>query len=202
MSYWDSYYRQSRVPWDPGSYDRHLAYVLEEFSIKPCRVVDVGCGDGKSLIWLAEQGFTGTGIDLSRVALRMAEKRARKRGIHCTWLPGSFPDDFSEKIIPSGSFSFAIERGCLQHMRYSRDFCKAFVRGVARILDRDAHWYSLTASRNGMGISTGPPRWTAEELVSLVEPYFEIRLLKESVFTAGETGSIPAWLCVMQKRDK
>ena len=74
MSYWDSYYRQSRVPWDPGSYDRHLAYVLEEFSIKPCRVVDVGCGDGVFARLAKGKYIEYFGIDISKEALETAKK--------------------------------------------------------------------------------------------------------------------------------
>ena len=198
MSYWDSYYRRGCVPWDPGPYDGHLPGLLKEFSIPPCRVVDIGCGTGKSLIWLAEKGFVGTGIDVSGAAIRAARELARRKSASCTWMCGSFPEDFPEEVLPSGSFDFAVERGCLQHLHPSR--AAAAARGVSRILRKGGLWYSLTAARTERPHFDGVPRWSSEELIDIYTPCFEILRMEEAVFTYGERGSIPAWLCVCRNR--
>ncbi len=199
MSWWDAAYRRGRVPWDPGPYDGHLPTLLQEFDIRPCRVVDVGCGTGKSLIWLARRGFAGTGIDLSPIAIDMARRNAGREGVRCRWLTGSFPEDFPPKELPTASFGLAIERGLLQHFRHDRSGQRRFMEAAARILVPGGYWYTVSASANSHAPFVGPPRWSATEIVQACEPFLEVKLLRETVFTPGEEGSIPAWLCVCRK---
>jgi 2-polyprenyl-3-methyl-5-hydroxy-6-metoxy-1,4-benzoquinol methylase len=162
-------------------------------------VVDVGCGTGKSLIWLAKRGFTGTGIDASPTAIRLARQNAEQEGVRCQWLQGSFPQDFSQEMLRPGTFQLAMERGLLQHFHHDRHGQRQFMQAVARLLAPGGYWYSLSASSNSNARFVGPPQWSATEIVQACEPYLEVRLLRESVFTPGEQGSIPAWLCVCQK---
>src|SRR5262245_65375902 len=47
------------------------------------RVLDVGCGLGASSLWLARAlGCSVLGITISPVQARMAERRARREGLH------------------------------------------------------------------------------------------------------------------------
>src|SRR5690349_13040548 len=43
--------------------------------------LDVGCGDGVNLVWLAAQGWDVTGVDASRVGLERAAARAESAGV-------------------------------------------------------------------------------------------------------------------------
>ena len=82
-----------RSVWGPGvdSADEAFRYVenqiLEQLetappSGKPTHVVDLGCGVGASLCYLAEQRpIRGTGITLSPVQVRHAERRIRDAGL-------------------------------------------------------------------------------------------------------------------------
>lgn len=202
VNYWDSSYESGRVPWDPGPYDGHLPAVIADHEIAPCRVVDIGCGTGKSLVWLAEHGFDCTGIEIAPTALEMAEKLARSRGVECDWLYGSFPHDFdgaaSEQTIADGSFGLAVDRGVF-HLHTARADQRHFVDGVSRVLARGGLWYSLLASSaKGSGFG-GPPRWSKREITNAVEARFEIVSLTESIFNPREQGSMPAWVCVLRK---
>ncbi|WP_424914154.1 class I SAM-dependent methyltransferase [Thermanaerothrix sp.] len=52
---------------------KRLALSLERARVKPgMRVLDVGCGRGETLIWLAHQGVKAWGIDFSKDALLLA----------------------------------------------------------------------------------------------------------------------------------
>jgi len=199
VNYWDSSYESGHVPWDPGEYDGHLPDLLKEQRIAPCRTVDIGCGTGKSAVWLAQRGFDCTGIEIAPTALRIAQDLALKRGVACRWLYGSFPEDFGRREIPDGSFDLVIDRGVF-HLYTSRDERRGFVEGVARILAPRGLWYSLLASSaKGSGFG-GPPRWSRHDVASAVEREFEIVRLEESVFTPGERGSMAAWVCVLRNR--
>jgi SAM-dependent methyltransferase len=201
VSWWDAAYRGGEVPWDPGPFDGHLPGILGELDLRPCRVLDLGCGSGKSLVWLAQRGFECWGIDLSPAALRQAESNARAAGVACAWLKGRFPDDFPRGRLPGSPFGFVMERGCLQHLRHDGRELRGFLEAAANVLQPQGWFYSLVTSSNRRARHVGPPQWSAAHLVAAVEPFFEIRLLRESVFTHGEQGSVPAWLLLAQRRD-
>jgi SAM-dependent methyltransferase len=51
---------------------------------KPGSAVDLGMGQGRNAIWLAQQGWQTTGVDLSDVGVRQARARARQLGLNLT----------------------------------------------------------------------------------------------------------------------
>lgn len=57
--------------------------LLEDFvdDIPIGRALDLGMGDGKSAVWLAERGFDVIGVDLSATAVQAAQRLARERGV-------------------------------------------------------------------------------------------------------------------------
>lgn len=46
-----------------------------------CSVVDLGAGEGRNAVWLAEQGFRVTAIDFSEVGLEKTRAFAAERGV-------------------------------------------------------------------------------------------------------------------------
>jgi len=72
-------------------------------------VLDIGCGLGDNAIYLAQQGFKVTGLDLSPTALITAERRAKDAGVtvkfavtDSTKLEG-YTDAF-DTVVDSGMF--------------------------------------------------------------------------------------------------
>lgn len=47
----------------------------------PGRVLDLGTGEGRNALYLAEKGWTVTGVDLSDVAIEQGKKNAAARGL-------------------------------------------------------------------------------------------------------------------------
>ena len=64
--------------------NRFLAAEVE--SLEPGRALDVACGAGRNAVWLAERGWTVTGVDFSDVALANARGLAGERGIEVEWV--------------------------------------------------------------------------------------------------------------------
>lgn len=53
----------------------------KNMNIKNLKGVEICCGKGRNVIWLAAQGAGVTGIDFSPNAIKEAERRARKAGV-------------------------------------------------------------------------------------------------------------------------
>lgn len=45
------------------------------------RVLDLGCGGGRHLIYMANRGFEAYGIDISETGLNLSKERLRRRGL-------------------------------------------------------------------------------------------------------------------------
>src|SRR5205809_7658578 len=73
---WDVHYRSDKPPWETGRPSEELKRVIAEQGIRPCRVVELGCGTGINAIWLAQQGFDVMALDFSPLAIAKAQKRA------------------------------------------------------------------------------------------------------------------------------
>lgn len=56
--------------------------------LKVGSALDVGCGEGADAIWLAEQGWRVTGIDVAPAGLQRAQDEARSRGVDVSWVAG------------------------------------------------------------------------------------------------------------------
>lgn len=201
--YWESSYRSGRVPWDPGPYDRHLPDVLHSHSPPPGLALDIGCGEGKSAIWLARRGWDVLGIDVAPTAIHRARSlRAEGERRTGTPLPGQcrlevarFPDDLPRLAPGVGGFAFIMERGLLHHMRSRRDH-EPFLRAISEWLAPSGLFYALLAKSEGAHRFGGPPTWSHDEVERALSAHMEIVELRGSVFTPGEAGSIPAWVVV------
>ncbi len=59
--------------------------VAEVGELPAGRALDVGCGEGADAIWLAQQGWVVTALDVSRVAIDRGAEAARRAGVEVTW---------------------------------------------------------------------------------------------------------------------
>jgi SAM-dependent methyltransferase len=75
--FWDERYGADRV-WSGAPNPQLVDRVAP---LPPGRALDVGAGEGADAIWLAEQGWQVTALDISRVALDKAAAHAAERGV-------------------------------------------------------------------------------------------------------------------------
>ena len=67
-------YRRGRTPWDTGITPPE---VVEEVSgMEPGRALDLGCGTGTNVLWLAQLGWIAVGVDFSQLAIESARRTA------------------------------------------------------------------------------------------------------------------------------
>jgi len=74
---------------------------VEAAGLTPGKALDVGCGEGADAIWLAENGWTVTAIDISDVAVGRARSAAELAGAAVEWICG----DVLQMAFPAGSFA-------------------------------------------------------------------------------------------------
>jgi 2-polyprenyl-3-methyl-5-hydroxy-6-metoxy-1,4-benzoquinol methylase len=60
--------------------------------LEPGKTLDVGAGQGRNAVWLAQQGWDVTGIDISGVGLAVAEANAEKAGTHISTVKTTYQD--------------------------------------------------------------------------------------------------------------
>ncbi len=75
---WEERYSGADKVW---SGDPNPQLVAEASRLTPGTALDVGCGEGGDVIWLAQQGWQATGADFSAKGLARAAKHAEDAGV-------------------------------------------------------------------------------------------------------------------------
>ncbi len=92
MRDWDKFYREN-----PGIYEKsnNISFqVMEAMKYtRSGRALDLGCGEGKNSMFLAERGFQVTALDISSVALERLRKLASEKNLQVTCITDSL-DNF------------------------------------------------------------------------------------------------------------
>ncbi len=191
---WNHRYRDGDLPWDTGSPSTELQGVLDRNAIKPCRVLELGCGTGTNSVWLARQGFQVTGIDLAPLAVERAERRAGAAGVDVRFVAA----DVLQLPDLDGPFEFFFDRGCYHAVR--RAAPEQYAPAVARQLAPGGRGLIL-AGNAGEPHEPGPPVVTEEQLRSELGLAFRILDLHE--FRFDESPGVPqrflGWSCLVEK---
>lgn len=78
VTFWEQRYEGAGPVWS-GRANAVLVDVVGQ--LEPGRSLDLGCGEGGDVIWLAQHGWRATGIDISRTAIERAEQAAAEQGL-------------------------------------------------------------------------------------------------------------------------
>lgn len=65
-------------------YDQWVEFVLRQtkkYQVRVERIMDLACGTGELSVWLAEVGYSVTGVDLSEDMLAVANAKASEKGL-------------------------------------------------------------------------------------------------------------------------
>jgi SAM-dependent methyltransferase len=80
---WDRRYSQAELVW---SADPNQFFAAEVAPLAPGRALDLGTGEGRNAIWLAERGWDTTAVDFSGAGIEKARALASSRGCSVTWI--------------------------------------------------------------------------------------------------------------------
>ena len=149
------------------------------------------------MIWLQQKGFNASGIDSSKLAVQMAQKKSRKVEVDCTF----YMLDFFNDTIPGSPFDFIFDRGCFHHAP-EPETLKRFAENISRNLKEGGLWLTLTGSCDETRDGSGPPQLSAQQIVNAVEPFFEILSLISGHFDSNQRVAAKCWVCLVRKRKK
>jgi SAM-dependent methyltransferase len=157
------------------------------------RALDLGCGGGVEVAYLASQGFDAWGVDYSPAALRLAKENAAEAGACAKFCGGSA----LQLPFASGSFALVTDRGCLHHIRdkhrhkYAREVARvtkpggyAVVRGIAESRNNSLAWL------------------VPERMEELFAETFELHPFQRLMRGEGETPHPDMLLAIMRRKER
>ncbi|NQU21513.1 MAG: class I SAM-dependent methyltransferase [Candidatus Nealsonbacteria bacterium] len=179
---WDERYQQGHIPWNSGHPSEELQRILAEREIARGRVLELGCGTGTNAVFLAEQGFDVTAMDLSSLAAEQARAKAAAAGVDVTFLAADLlelPDLLTEQGV--APFPFVFDRGVYHTVR--RSDVSGFVETLSRVTDSGGIYLTLAGNANEVRPGEeGPPRVSAKEICHELCPPMELIQLREIRF--------------------
>jgi ubiquinone/menaquinone biosynthesis C-methylase UbiE len=175
LSSWEDAY-QTTPPWDVGLPQPAFVELVRAQELNKGRVLDVGCGTGENALYLAENGLSVIGVDLSSRAIAAARAKADQRKLKVDFVTGNalsldFKDAFFNNIIDSGLF----------HTFNDTDR-PAYAREMARVLAPRGKYLMLCFSEKEPTSWGGPRRITRQEIERTFTPFLKIDYIRDSLF--------------------
>lgn len=194
-----------QIPWNIEHPPEILIQLVETNEIKPCKIIDLGCGAGNYIIYLATKGFDSTGLDISESAIDIANKSALSKGVKCNFIIG---DVIDYNFETSGLFDCAYDWELLHHV-FPEDREK-YVSNVSKLLKPGGQYMSVCFSEDspqfgGKGkyrktpINTELYFSSEAEMNELFKIEFDIEELK-TVVIKGKFGVHKAIYAFMKKK--
>lgn len=121
-------YEEGRVPWDAPTPPPEIVALAAD--MPPGRALDVGCGFGRAVIYLAEQGWSAVGVDFVPQAIAEAQRRAAAAGVadRATFYVASA----TELAFLAPPFDLIIDVGCMHS--FTEEMLIAYRDEIARLL--------------------------------------------------------------------
>ena len=165
---WDALYREGRYRTWPN--ESLVAWVAETWgdvsraARKAISILEVGCGAGGNLWFLADEGFSACGIDTSSEALAEARRVRNSIRSYVPWYELHQYDVLSSQF-PSAWFDAVVDVTCLQHFS-ENDHFRALLE-IRRILNSKGRFWSYRLGSGTVGYQQifpgNPPAWLPME---------------------------------------
>jgi SAM-dependent methyltransferase len=159
-SMWDDRYKDSELVWS-ATPNLFLPPLVE--GVPPGTALDLACGEGRNAIWLAQHGWSVTGVDYSSVGIEKARKLAGETEVE--WVVADVTT-----YEPETTFDLVV----IFYLHLPADqIAGAFSRAVSAVAPGGTFFavgHALSNLENGYG---GPPYpeilWTPELLSPLLD---------------------------------
>lgn len=162
--HWEARYSDADRVWS-GRPNATLVDVVRDLT--PGRALDLGCGEGGDVLWLAAQGWSVTGLDLSETALGRARAEADARGlaidVRQADLGAEWPVEGVFDLVASSFLHSMVELPRIPILRRAADLVAP--GGVLAVVSHAASppWAAHSHRHEGMPVLASPE----EELAAL-----------------------------------
>ncbi|MHB1552472.1 MAG: class I SAM-dependent methyltransferase [Acidimicrobiales bacterium] len=143
---WDRKYAGDELLWRA---EPNIFLVKETADLDPGTVIDVACGEGRNAVWLAERGWTATGVDFSGVALGKARRLAAARGVDVEWIEADV-----RTWVPAGSFDLVV----LMYVQLPAAERRSVYRAFAGAVAPDGHLLVVGHDTENLSSGIGGPQ--------------------------------------------
>lgn len=113
-SWWDEFYasREKPCPFFVRWPDENLVSYFERQLVRAGRVLELGCGNGRNAMFLAQQGCQVDAVDFSQTAIAWAEEQALDVGASVNFICRSIFD----VDVPKHAYDLVYDCGCFHHV--------------------------------------------------------------------------------------
>jgi tellurite methyltransferase len=175
---YDQRYQSTQNYWEfkPSSMAYKLLELYPPVNRRP-KVLEIGCGEGGTAVFLARNGYEVTAFDWSNVGVQKTKESADRCGVQLN----VFQADINE-FVPTESFDIAFSSGTLQYLLPSRR--KSFIDGLQRATSKDGvHVLQTFVHKPFVEIApdaeSNEHLWTSGELLTLYKDWFTEDFVEE-----------------------
>lgn len=156
------------LPWfDPGPSASVRLAVSSHFLPPKGSVVDVGCGAGSNVLFLAKKGYRAYGVDLAPGAIAAARARAKRARVSATFQEG----DALDLPFADGHLDGAVDHGCFHTLPVARR--EDYAAEVHRVLRPDGRFMLAWVAREHTEGFGPPHRPSLREVTEAFESRFQ-----------------------------
>lgn len=151
-------------PWDTGITPPELEAFISAHP--PGRALDLGCGTGTNVIYLAQHGWNAIGVDFIGRAIRKARRKSRQAGVQASFIK----DDVVRLRGVSGLFDLILDIGCFHNLPAPSR--QTYLKNLSRLLHPQGSYllygFIRTEAGSGPGIDVADLQ-AFEDRLELVE---------------------------------
>jgi ubiquinone/menaquinone biosynthesis C-methylase UbiE len=190
---WNNAYNSGEYKnhWHYSNPSQELATLLAAVIVRKGSALDLGCGAGVETMFLAENGFRASGIDISDKAIELAKSSAKRRRLRIDFRTGTVLD------LPyhGKEFVFLNDRGCLHNLEL--DEWTGYASEVARVATPSAYFLLRGASdKESHGQFTC---LTAKRLKKYFSDHFAIGAPKHYTMVS-DAGTLRSMVAVLRRK--
>jgi len=164
MKSWDNRWEKAFQSQQWGKYppEELVRFIARNFykavKRKDIKILDLGCGTGAGIWYLAREGFSTFGIDGSKTAISIARKRIQKENLEAHLRVG----DLIRLNYPDGFFDGIVDIAAIQHNKTRSQ--RMILNEVFRVLKPNGKIFSMLISKRS--------RFSKENLARRVFTHF------------------------------
>jgi len=189
VNFWNDIYDSGNMAW--GHTFSTFLEEVEPMLSRGCKILDLGCGNGRNSMTLNSKGFDVTGLEFSHSAISQAKQRCNAKFIQQDLVNNDYWNaETADVIIDFGFYHF-----------YPADLRVRYLNNINRILKKGGLYINESgrwADPPILAVNYVPPQLFKEDFD--IFENFEKVIFRENILPPhGNWGEYPCWQMVLRK---